>query len=46
MKILIEIRHGEGGMDAKLLCATQLRIYAAYAEKNQLTLTVIDDGLG
>lgn len=46
MKLLIEIRPGEGGMDAKLLCTTQLRVYATYAEKHNLTLSVLDDTLG
>lgn len=45
MKIAIEIRPGEGGMDAKLLIQTQAKIYIRYAEKHKLkTEVTLDEG--
>jgi len=45
MKILIEIRPGEGGDDAKLLVQDQGKIYLRYAERNGLSADVdLDKG--
>lgn len=44
MKLLIEIRPGEGGLDAKLLVTTQAAIYLRYAEKQGLAADVEDQG--
>jgi protein subunit release factor A len=44
MKLLIEIRPGEGGQDAKLLVTTQAAVYLRYAEKQGLTAEVEDRG--
>jgi len=46
MKVIIEIRPGEGGEDAKLLIKDQAKIYLRYAEKNQLKADVLDDDHG
>lgn len=46
MKVLIEIRAGEGGEDAKLLVADQAKIYLKHAEKNQLSAEIISDAHG
>lgn len=40
MKVMIEIRPGEGGNDAKLLVQEQAGIYLRYAEKNGLKAEV------
>ena len=44
MKAIIEIRAGEGGDDAKLLVPDQGRIYAAYADRMELTCEIEDEG--
>lgn len=44
MKLLIEIRPGEGGTDAKLLTRGQAAIYIRYAELNGLTVEMEDQG--
>lgn len=44
MKVLIEIRPGEGGEDARLLTRTQAGIYTRYAEKHGLKVEVEDLG--
>lgn len=45
MKVAIEIRPGEGGMDAKLLCEQQAKIYLRYAENHGLkTEITLDEG--
>lgn len=46
MKVAIEIRPGEGGMDAKLLMTNQVKIYLRYAEKNDLKAEIIDEDEG
>lgn len=43
MKVLIEIRPGEGGDDAKLLVQDQAKIYLRYAERNGLRANVESD---
>lgn len=44
MKIMIEVRPGEGGRDAQLLVTTQASIYLRYAEKNGVHAEVEDRG--
>lgn len=44
MKVLIEIRPGEGGEDAKLLTREQSRIYLRYAEKTGLYADIEERG--
>lgn len=44
MKIILEIRAGEGGDDAKLLVQDQGRIYAAYAARMGLQADIEDEG--
>lgn len=46
MKIMIEIRPGEGGEDARLLVRDQAAIYIKHAEKNRLHVEVVDASLG
>jgi len=36
MKIIIEIRSGEGGQDAKLLVRDQVALYTKYAARRSL----------
>lgn len=43
MKVLVEIRPGEGGADAKLLVETQASIYLRYADRHGLAAVVEDD---
>ena len=43
MKIIMEIRPGEGGEDAKLLVKDQAQIYLRYATRNGVVAHV-DDG--
>lgn len=43
MKVTIEIRPGEGGMDAKLLCEDQANIYIKYADRNGLKYSIASD---
>lgn len=43
MKLIIEIRPGEGGTDAKLLVTDQAAIYLRYAERHSLKATLGDD---
>ena len=40
MKILLEIRPGEGGQDAKLLTQDQAAIYIRFAETHGLTVEI------
>lgn len=44
MKLLIEIRPGEGGEDAKLLTRAQASIYIQYAELNGVAVDMEDQG--
>ena len=44
MKVVLEIRAGEGGDDAKLLVADQGRIYAAYATRLGIACEIEDEG--
>lgn len=46
MKLAIELRPGEGGMDAKLLIANQTKIYLKYAENHGLKSEITDEGEG
>jgi protein subunit release factor A len=46
MKILIEIKAGEGGKDAQLLVPRQASIYEAYAASHGLSSRLVDTGLG
>ena len=46
MKVEIEIRPGEGGMDANLLTNNQAKIYLRHAERNGLKAEVIDEDEG
>jgi protein subunit release factor A len=43
MKVAIEIRPGEGGMDAKLLTEQQSKIYIRYAERHGLKVEITAD---
>ena len=43
MKLILEIRPGEGGDDAKLLVRDQARIYEAYGARMGLDVTIEDD---
>lgn len=43
MKIVMEIRPGEGGMDSKLLCQDQAKIYIKYAERHGLKVQISHD---
>lgn len=44
MKLLMEIRPGEGGADAKLLVKDQAAMYLRYAERHGLRADVEDRG--
>lgn len=44
MKVLIEIRPGEGGEDARLLVAEQAGIYLRYAQRKGLKTDIGDRG--
>ena len=46
MKVIIEIRPGEGGDDAKMLVQEQGRIYAAYATRMELACEIEDESPG
>lgn len=46
MKLIIEIRAGEGGKDAQLLTEVQADIYLAYAKQAGLSARIIDRGIG
>jgi protein subunit release factor A len=46
MKLVIEIKAGEGGKNAQLLVPRQASIYSAYAEQNGLICRHLDSGLG
>lgn len=41
MKVLLEIRPGEGGADAKLLVKEQALMYIKYAEVNKLQCEIV-----
>ena len=42
MKVHVEIRPGEGGMDAKLLVEQQASIYMKFAAKHNLKADIIE----
>ncbi len=44
MKLLMEIRPGEGGEDAKLLVEKQAAIYIRFAEKNGCFVEIEERG--
>lgn len=44
MEVMLEIRPGEGGDDAKMLVSEQAAIYAAYAERAGLAFDLEEDG--
>jgi len=44
MKIVIEIRPGEGGDDAKLLVSDQSAIYLRFAERNNIAAEIERQG--
>lgn len=44
MKIVMEIRPGEGGEDAKLLVIDQTSIYLRYCEHNNIKASVLEAG--
>lgn len=46
MKVILELRAGEGGEDAKLLVKDQGNIYLNFAARNNLTVEIIDSGHG
>lgn len=46
MNIMIEIRAGEGGDDAKLLVVEQASIYLRYAERNYLKAEILNEEPG
>lgn len=43
MKIIMEIRPGEGGQDSKLLLIEQSKIYMKYAEQNNINIKISQD---
>jgi len=43
MKVLLEIRPGEGGSDAKLLVKDQASIYINYAHANHLQCEIVSE---
>ncbi len=43
MKVLIEVRPGEGGADAKLLVRDHMAIYLCHAEKRGLKADIVND---
>lgn len=43
MKVLLEIRPGEGGTDAKLLVGEQASMYVKYAHTNKLQCEVVSE---
>ena len=45
MKVILEIRAGEGGADAKLLVGEQAAMYVKYAEVNKLQCEVVSETL-
>lgn len=44
MKIVMEIRPGEGGEDARLLVGVQAGIYLRYCERRGIRASVEEDG--
>lgn len=46
MKVQMELRAGEGGMDAKLLVLEQAKMYIKYCEKSGAKVSVIDEAEG
>jgi protein subunit release factor A len=46
MKVLVEIRPGEGGEDARLLAAEHAKIYLRFAERTHMTAAVQEGGRG
>lgn len=44
MKLMLEIRPGEGGDDAKLLVKDQASIYARFAERKGAKVDIEDRG--
>ncbi|MBK6906531.1 MAG: PCRF domain-containing protein [Rhodocyclaceae bacterium] len=46
MKVLVEIRPGEGGEDARLLVTEHAKIYLRFAERTQMTAEVQEGGRG
>jgi len=46
MKVLMEIRPGEGGEDARLLVADQLGIYVNYCKLRGLKYELVEEGKG
>lgn len=46
MKVIMEIRAGEGGEDAKLLVKDQARIYMRYALRNKFSVELLEDDHG
>lgn len=46
MKVLIEIRAGEGGEDAKLLVREHAAMYLKYAERQNIVADITSESLG
>ena len=44
MKVLLEIRPGEGGDDARLLVREQAGIYSRYAARHNASVSIEDRG--
>ena len=44
MKVLLEVRPGEGGDDAKLLVYSQQRMYQKFASRHGLTVSLVETG--
>lgn len=44
MKIIMEIRPGEGGEDAKLLVKDHAGFYIRYCERNSLNVSIAEAG--
>ena len=46
MKLLMEIRPGEGGDDAKMLVEEQARIYLKFAQRNSFKAEILEHSVG
>lgn len=46
MKLIMEIRPGEGGEDARLLTNDQMKIYVNYCERHNISVTLTDTSKG
>lgn len=44
MKLILEIRPGEGGEDAKLLVSRQAKLYSKFGKLNNANVSIEDSG--